>query len=349
MEEDIKKILESAACAPSGGNSQPWNFRVNGSTIEVIALPEKDHRILNFKHRGTWVAHGALLENMLIAASALGWKADYEIFPDKDHPNLTIRMNLVRSEPHHEPLYEAIPLRATNRKAYRAAPLTEAQKKRLADSANGIPGVMLRFVEDPESLENIARAVSMNEVVTLENKTLHGLFMKEIVWTEAEERARGGGLFLKTMELAPPQQFAIRRFFSHWPLMNIFNKIGMARTIARDNAKVYAQAAAMGAIMTEDSDRGFFEAGRAMQRIWLEATGMKLCVQLMSGILFLFQRLQAGDFPELSPEQADLVGRSYQAIEKIFNADRPIALVFRIGEGEAPSAYSYKKPPTIIQ
>jgi hypothetical protein len=131
--------------------------------------------------------------------------------------------------------------------------------------------------------------------------------------------------------------------------MHFFNKIGMARMIARDNAKIYAQAAGMGAIVTQDTDLAFFEAGRLMERIWLQATRMDLGFQLMTGTLFLHQRLQAGNFSELSEAPANLIHHSYDTIARTFAAaDRSVALLFRVGEADAPSSFSYKKPPIFI-
>ena len=74
MEEDIKKILEISVNAPSGSNSQPWCFEVKNNKVNIIMLPEKDHPILNYHNRGTLIAIGALIENIIITASSLGIK-----------------------------------------------------------------------------------------------------------------------------------------------------------------------------------------------------------------------------------------------------------------------------------
>lgn len=74
--EVIQKILEAGAQAPSGSNSQPWRFEVAGGTISIIMLPEKDHPILNFRNRGTLLAHRALIENIVIAAAHYKLKSE---------------------------------------------------------------------------------------------------------------------------------------------------------------------------------------------------------------------------------------------------------------------------------
>ena len=95
LQYNIKKIIEVAVNAPSGSNSQPWRFKVREGVIEIIAEPEKDHPILNFRNRGTWIAHGALIENIVILASAFGYKAGVSIFPNKNEKNITARISLI--------------------------------------------------------------------------------------------------------------------------------------------------------------------------------------------------------------------------------------------------------------
>src|SRR3989344_3442769 len=123
MKEDIQKILEAAVNAPSGSNSQPWRFEVSGSEIKIIALPEKDHPILNYRNRGTLVAHGALIENIIISSKAHGYTPILEIFPDHSNKNLTAIFKFEKSTKEIEPVFQFIEARATNRKPYESTPL----------------------------------------------------------------------------------------------------------------------------------------------------------------------------------------------------------------------------------
>ena len=286
----ITKIIEAGAAAPSGGNSQPWKFEVRGSKITVIALPLKDHAVLNFRYRGTWIAHGALIENMVIAASALGYRAAVSIFPVATNHNITAEITLEKADILADSLATAVLLRGTNRKPFAKAPLTIEEKSALEKAQKEIGGEVL-FLEKPEELEVLGRASSNNEIVMLENRLLHDLFFAEVVWSQEEERKKGGGLYLKTLELKAPQEFMIKLCKSWW-VMNLLNKVGMAKLIAKDGAKIYSSAGAMGAIVVRDeSDEAFVSAGRLMERIWLTATNLGLSLQLMTGVLFFFQKI----------------------------------------------------------
>jgi hypothetical protein len=348
MESYIRAILEAGVQAPSGGNSQPWEFKVEGDHIDVFATPQKDHPILNFRNRGTWVAHGALLENVAIAASALGYRTDIQEFPDGVGSRLTARITLHVSSSQDESLYAAIHARVTNRKVYDIAPLNDVQKSELLSEVSEIEGGSVHLTDDRDAIISLGCAVSNNEVVMLENKLLHNLFFHEVVWTEKQEQARGGGLYLKTLEMKLPQEKAFK-MFRHWPLMRFANMFGMAKRIARDNAKVYSATPMMGIIVVEDSDRNFITAGRIMERLWLRATKMGLSFQLITGVLFLHQKLAAGEAQEFSDEHIHLLNESYQTIADTFGVkDGIIALLFRVGQGGEPSARSLKAAPRFL-
>ncbi len=348
MSEDIQKILEAGCRAPSGSNSQPWKFTVDGNQISIFALPEKDHPILNFRHRGTWLAHGALIENILIASSHLGYKTDIKLFPDKNNQKFIAKIILEKTSPKNEPLYPAIWDRAINRKPYKNTPLTMGQKENLLNGANEIAGNEIKIIEESNHLKTLGWAVSVNEIVMLENKALHKLFFEEIVWTKEEEEKKKTGMYLKTLELKPPQEFGLR-LASFWPVMNILNKAGMARTIAKQNADIYSQCALMGIILAEDRDRDFITVGRMIERIWLNATAMGLSLHLISGIFFFWQRIMAGQTKEFSEEHIKIIKKAYDTAAEIFDVKQNIiSLLFRVGDGGSPSALSSRRPPVIV-
>jgi len=349
MKGDIQKILEISVNAPSGSNSQPWSFHVRGNQIDIIAHPEKDHPILNFRNRGTWIAHGALIENIKIAAAALGYKLSIKNFPDSQNPNLTARISFTESlPPSEESLFRVIPKRTTNRKPYEIKSLTYKQKEELLKSVQEIGGgVEMRLTEDREKVKVLGQAGAVNEIVTLENKVLHKLFFDEIVWTREEEDARKKGLYLKTMELKPPQEKALKLFKS-WKIMNFLNKFGVARGIAKGNARVYASTPVMGAILVNDSDKDFIIAGRLMERLWLKATAWGFGFHIITGVLFFHQKIKAGKTKDFSDKHIKLINDAYEKTASIFGVgNKLVAIMFRIGDGGEPTARSTKKPPEI--
>ena len=152
-------------------------------------------------------------------------------------------------------------------------------------------------------------------------------------------------MYLKTLELKPPQQVALR-IFKYWPVMNFLDKLGLAKSIAKGNAKGYSAASAMGIIIVRDKDEDFIKAGRLVERIWLKAVKMGLSFHLITGIFFFWQRIMAGEIKEFSEEHVNLIKDAYQKVASTVGVSdgEIVALLFRIGEGGKPSAYSKKLP-----
>jgi len=348
MENDLTKIIKASVNSPSGSNSQPWKFIVHENVVDVIAEPEKDHPILNFRNRGTFVAHGALIENIVISASAFGYKPAVVLFPDESNKNITARISFTKIEKFEDSLFSSIPCRVTNRKPYSKMVLAADQKEELKHSEKEVDGGEIFFIEGEKNLIELGMAVSVNEIVMLENKNLHKLFFDEIVWTKNEEKERKNGLYLKTMELKKPQEKALH-LFQYWPIMNLFNRLGLAEKIASDNADVYASAGLGGIIVMENDDVAFLKAGRLMERIWLKVEKMGLSFHLITGVLFLRQRINAGETSDLSKKHISLIKDAYEDIVKVFNVseEKIVGLFFRIGKADAPTSFSSKKEPII--
>lgn len=353
IKENIKKILEVAVNAPSGENSQPWRFEVAGNKIHIFNLPERDQSLYNFGQKGSLVAHGALIENISIAGPLFGYSARIDLLPDNKDPDFIATVNLEGLLPNtekDESLYSCIVKRATNRKPYKKTPLSDEQLNDLKSVASEIGEGKIIFVQDFEKMEAIANACSVNEQVMFGNKFIHNFFFEHINWTEKEEAEKKLGFYIKTLELPPPVQVALR-LFRHWSAMNLLNKFGLNKIIAKGNAVNYSNASAMVAFTVKSSaPREFIVAGRLMQRLWLKVTKMGLSAQPMAGMLFFMQAIDGGEIDKFSESQAELIKNAYKKNKNIFGLNGTVSpvMILRIGYGGEPSARSSKKPPEMV-
>ena len=349
MQNEIKKILEVAVNAPSGENAQPWRFTVKDNQIFIFNISKRDQSLYNFSQKGSLVAHGTLIENIVIATSQNGYKADISLFPDLQEPNLTAVIKLVETNPTEERFYPFIKERATNRKPYENKKLNEGQKRSFLNAPEEVGGGgKIILVDEEDKKRALGEAASVNERVMFDNQFLHNFFFNHINWTEEEEKEKRIGFYIKTLELPPPAR-VLFKIIRYWPVMKIFNLLGFAKMAAKGNAKLYATAGAFGAIVVDgDSSRDFINAGRLMQRVWLKATKMGLGFHPVTGILFLARRVIAGETKELSETHIQLIKKSHETIKLAFGVENGvIAIVFRVGYAEKPSARSSKLPPDI--
>ena len=346
LDQDIKKILEAAIAAPSGENCQPWRFRVRGEVIELHNNPTSDESLYNWGQRGSYVACGAALENMLISASALGYQVVSDIFPDPNNHHFITKVRLNTQSPKDEPLYPHIAKRVTNRKTYESALLTELEMTVLQSSSIGFDFGKIFLTQDREKIKILATAGSGNERVMFNNQFLHNFFFSHINWNKAEDGEKRVGFYIKTLELPPPARLLFP-IFRRWPIMSWLNRrLGLYQKIAEQNAKTYASAPAFGIITIDDSSpKSCVLAGRTFERLWLAVTKLGLSLQPLTGVLFFKRGIEAGETDKFSPEQLSVIKNNYQAIKQIFGlTNEVVLLMFRIGRAAPPTARASRYP-----
>jgi len=351
MQENIKKILEVAILAPSGENCQPWRFEVKENKIDIFNIPERDTSLYNFHQYGSYVAHGALIENILIASSAFGYITRIELFPNSKNINHTATILLEKVDPEEKELYSYIKKRVTNRKPFSKTKLTNEQKQGLENVVSQVSkGVELKLVDNPDQIKKLAKALTVSDRILFENKELHDFLFSHISWTKEESEQRKSGFYIKELELAPPQEKAFK-LFTNWNILNFFNKIGFSKIAAKGNIKLYSSCAAIGIITAFSNEpRDFVIGGRAMQKVWLQAAKINLSIQPLTGIIFFMQRIFAGQAEQnFSKKHIELIKEAYKTISDVFDLkNRTAAMIFRIGIDGKPSAHSLRKLPKII-
>jgi len=338
MHKDITEILQYAIMAPSGDNSQPWRFRIREDAVEVFNIPDKDNPYLNYRQSGSYVAHGALIENMCIAALNFGYESDVRLFPKSDIGDCVASISFREASPK-DGLFEYISVRHTNRKPYQERPLTQDESVYLESSTADLSFGEVLFIEDKRRKEAAARGGSVAEVVILENRMLHEYLFKDIVWSIKDERRLKSGLYIATMEFNTLQTFLFKSA-RYWPIMKLGMAVRFPYFIAHEDAKLYSTGAAMGLITIPDASReSYIRAGRLMQRVWLKASKLHLAFQPITATLFFAQRILANDAEELTMRHRDLLTRSYRDICDAFGvSDKIPAVMFRVGHAEPASA-----------
>jgi nitroreductase len=342
MEEKIKKVLEAAILAPSGENCQPWQIRLTGNKLELYNDPNKDTSIYNHNQMGSMVAHGAFLENLSIASKVMGLTLKIQIFPDQNDPDLVAIVEFTENNAHEDSLYQAILKRTTNRKFYKKVSLTPEQKKVLIDSGDEVGNGQVKLIENAELIKKISEPISLNEQLIFENPLLHNFFYNHVRWTKEEDDKFKDGFYIKTLELNPIQKLSLKLLKS-WKWALRARKIRMSKQIAKDNAKNYGSASAIGVVIIPGNiSNDYITAGRIMERVWLKVTSMRLSLQPMTGVLFFMQKILAKQDSDFSANEIILIKDAYKEIARSFDVseDQTIAMLFRIGDGGEPSARS---------
>ena len=342
LAKDIRTIREAAIQAPSGENAQPWSFRVSGTTIELYNLPDRDRSVYNWDQRGSYVAHGALLENLTVAAQAQGYNAQVNLFPEGTQSNLVARIELTQVgtvTEITEPLYSFIAKRKTNRKPYKTTQITQAQRSEILSAQRTTDQAEMRLIENSEQIKTLARVGSSNEEVMLSNEGLHNFFFSHITWTKKEDDEKKIGFYIKTLELQPPAEMMFK-LIKNWSVMKIFNILGFPKIVGTQNAAINAQCAAIGGIFIDNiNPEAYIAAGRLLERTWLIVTKLGISLQPLAGLLFMHLSLSQGDTTRFTEKNSQIIKEQYSKVRGVFNIQNKIpVLMFRIGDGGEPSA-----------
>lgn len=342
---EFRKILEAAISAPSGDNCQPWQFTISGNRIDLYNLPEKDTSLFNCQQRASLIAHGAVLENIRIAAMAEGYSANVTSLPNPDNPNHIASITLVPAEPIPSPLYDCIAQRTTNRKRYQPTPLLPEERNSLLKVAGSCEKCTVKLIEESEAKRTLARIAGLNDRLVFENPHLHQFLYGKIRWNDRDAQETADGLDIKTLEVGGVDAFGFR-LFQNFSLLSFLNNFGVSRMVSKNAEKLANSAAALGIIAVPGAKSAdYLMAGILMERIWLEATRLGLAMQLMTGITFLMQRVREHDTDGLTTEQVALLADAASTMRQTTGlGTQTIALMFRIGHSNGPSARALRFP-----
>lgn len=345
----LEEIISDGILAPSGENCQPWRFAIRENTIFVWNTPEADQSVYNYKQRGSFVAHGALLENMSVSAAARGYGSHIDLFPDAADADLVARVTVSENEPGDDAdntLASVLSLRTTNRKKYSGTKLSPEQKAALTLAAKK-HDCTLGFVDDDAVLPKLGFAAALNEKLVFSNKALHDFFYAHLLWDESAQDQKG--FYVKTLEFAAIQVPVIR-LLKKWERVVFANKyLHISDQILKENgAKYGASGTFLALAIPDDTRESFIRAGMAFERVWLTATSLGLSLQPCTGTLFFMQRIVDNDKAMFSQDEERSIRDAYAVISTTFNFDgKVIPMLARIGTGAPPTARATRATPRI--
>ncbi|WKJ89567.1 nitroreductase family protein [Methylomonas montana] len=337
--ELINKILEAAIRAPSGDNVQPWRFQVSEdfTRIDLYNLPEKDDSYYNFEQAASYIAHGALLENILIAAGHMGIAVRYQLFPDDLEPDLVVRMDLTGALPQPDPLYHSIFNRRTNRFPFRRVDVTEQSLEKLKESVKCLDNISISLINQKDKINALAKILMVNDRLVFERKDLHGFLFDKIRWNMEQVDETRDGLPVETLGLNPIEKvfFPLMRF---WRVVKIANLFGLSRIIGLKCWWNCRNASVLAMISSAGNDKfAFVQGGRAVQRLWLEATNQGLEMQPIIGLPLLIHRLIQTKVLNFGDKHRQMIERTRISLidQSSISETETLISSFRIGYGSA--------------
>ncbi len=347
VKEIIEKILPIAVNAPSGDNAQPWEFEILEDGLMIYNKTGADDTLYNYKERGSYLGHGALVENIALLAKQEGYSV--EVLAFQKEKDCVAHLIFSPAEKSSNEITQAIKQRTTNRKLYKRTPLTPESLRAITQLTILPEDVLMTCVEDPKIIKEMAACISVNERLLMENKTLHDFLFTKIRWNVKEEQ-QDPGLYIKTMEFPPPVALMFRYVLPSWKVVSFLNRFGFSRFISKQSQITYAACSAILVFtISEQSNVSFFNTGRALERVWLTAMTHGLSVHPLGAMPYLGQRVRGGDAQAFSEAHALLIKSTEERLERLAMVppNRRISMICRVGYGPAPSAHAHKQHPHV--
>jgi nitroreductase len=340
-------LIEAAGKAPSADNNQPWSFRCVDDAVQVFHRRERGLSA-DVCDLFSWIAVGAAIENLVLAASANSLAADVQ-YHDRpfavsaDGERIaTVRL---RSGGTPDSLHAFISERVTNRRLYRRNPLSATENANLHATVRD-PDSHLYLLSERSDLKKLSQLMFQADRVRFEHQPFHEEFHKALRYNANEAQQARDGLDVNTLEL-PPLAGPLLRWLRPWKRMRLANRFGMSRSFARYSVKQMLRSAAVGLLTTsERSDPSYLEAGRSLQRIWLTATAQGLAFQPLGSLPLFLTRLEVQQTNGLAPRHVARLRELVEPFDALFPAARGQApvMLFRVGRSRPPSARSIRFP-----
>lgn len=340
----IEALVHCATLAPSPGNNQPWQFVATGGRLRCVFDRARSWSSLDLEGTASFLALGAAVENLTLAAEAAGIRVDCHVMPEG--PTGDVACDAVLSPgatPHISPLHAHLTTRVTNRRREASPPIAAADLEALADAARSA-GARLTLATG-SALEDVASLLADADRVTLLDPRLHAEFVSELRWGRAQVESTRDGLDVETLELTALDRAGLRLLTSPRSIA-LVGTVGGGSGLGGLTRKWVRAAGAVGLLTVPGRDRAaYFRGGRALQRLWLTATARRVGVHPMAGVPYAMARFERDPewfTPEQTPRMMALRAR-YRALFPTPD-DHGHVLLFRLTSAEPPTLRSLRRP-----
>jgi molybdopterin/thiamine biosynthesis adenylyltransferase len=342
----VERIIELARWAPSGDNTQPWRFeRREEGRFVVHGFDTRDHCVYDLDGRPSQIAIGALLENIRIAASGFGCRADVVRRPEMPEERPTYDVTLIEDATIPvDPLLPYIRIRCVQRRAMSTRPLTQRERKALSEALG--PGYRVHWLEGWAGRWRAAVLMFRNAKIRLVMPEAFEVHRSIIEWNARYSRDR---IPDQAVGLDPVTTRLLRWVLGSWRRVEFFNDYLAGTLLPRFQLDLLPglRCAAHFALVAEAPPAlldDYVAAGAAVQRFWLTAAKLGLYLQPEITPLVFARYVRDGRRFTVRTSLFDQAAALRAALERLLQPEPLDRVVFlgRIGASERPAARSLR-------
>jgi hypothetical protein len=285
----LRNAVEAAVMAPSAHNTQPWRFRISGTTLDLFADPKRHLGVIDRERRQLVQSCGCALFNARVAIRAMGYEDDVTVMlVDLDVPEHLATLHLggmhVPTDVDRQ-LMAAIGLRATNRRAFLPRPVPPEVSDELAEAAAAEGATFVRLGVGPKAA--LAQLIEDADQLQFQDPSFRDELARWLV--PAGSRRRDGIPFVEK-EYGSAMPFSLVRALRSPALGERFGLL--------EEALVHG-APLVAVLGTPDDDvASWLRCGEALESVLLHATSHGLSASFLNQVL---------EVPQLRERVATLV------------------------------------------
>lgn len=307
-------LIAAAGAAPSSHNTQPWQFRLTNTSIEVYADSKRALAVADPDQRELRMACGAALFNLRMAMWALGREPHVDLNSTGRDSDFIGQVDVGRvgpCPPWAATLARAISRRHTHREPFFDAPVPQGVRAQLIDAA-AHEGALLVLDDQPATLTTVAQLVHHAHTRQMTNPAFVAEWQS---WTGNHAGRTDGVPAIAGGPRPEPNDILTLRDFS----------VGTRKR----GAAQYESAPLLG-ILATPTNRKFDDiaAGQAMERVLLLATSLGLASSFLA---------QPVEVPEIREQLAGL-------IREMFYQPYEPRMVLRFGYGTGGGRTTPRRP-----
>lgn len=340
--EFIRFVIAHAILAPSGGNSQPWQFYFYKKQLWLVHNKARSHNLFDENHRGALIALGATIYNIKVAAAHRGLRTQITPFPVTSRAEIVAVITFVSApdmaQSELAALFPQLHQRVTSRKISGHLPLMPSHQSILETIANRYE-CSLQIITDVTDLAEIGDILGEGDRLRFLCSDLHHELMAELRWTAEEAVTTRDGIDIRTLELTEDKLAGIR-VLARADVVAFLRQINQGEAIKELSQDAIHAASAVGLITIHaQSSEDILRGGQAIEHLWLKATELGLAWHPMTALIYMFEML--GSNAEKIFNSTELLNLTI--LQERFNQIFPVQpnqtrlMLFRLAQGAPPT------------
>ncbi|MEH6648975.1 MAG: hypothetical protein V7707_02995 [Motiliproteus sp.] len=320
LPESIQLLIKAGSQGPSPDNSQPLNFSWNQEdSLSIVFDPERCDQTSYFgpNSHASLLTLGAAVENIMEVASAAGLEPSWSWSKGKNSRPIEVKLGAEIHSPLNTSLWShPVFLRCTNRLPFTSAPIEEEHLRNIFDLKSDTIQVLAARKSNTKHLwiQQIQEASQLR----FQTRETHEWLARSLRFSRTEV-AKGDGLDVATLALPPGGGYFLK-LLTDWRRMAWLNRVGLHRMMAWIEIQALKQSPMILAITgPNETEEEAFEAGRMMEKIWIQLNANEISVQPYYVITDQLQRLKEGKTPRpLQPAAQRLSNQVNASFDGVF-------------------------------